>query len=98
MAIAVKTDTHTKEQAEILIETQHFKDELEKNVSIRVLVSPNPQGKKKVFSLSAIINDWLKDIRKGNKSIVGITVPVATSLIKQLDKAVKNAWEVLTKA
>jgi len=100
MAIAVKTDVLTREDAEKLAEEKHLKNELEDNISIRILISPDSDPKKRdsLFSLSAIIDEWLEDIRKGNKSAIGVTFPIPVSLVKKLENAIKEAWIILASA
>jgi len=96
MAIAVQTDATTREEAEKLKKDEGYDNELQKNISIRLLVKPGPDSD--VFSLSAIINDWLMDISVKKYSIVGITLPVPASMIKQLENDVRHFWKTLISA
>jgi len=102
MAITIKTDVSTEEEAENLANSEKFKKlkkELSKgnkNISIRLLVKPE-EGES-VYSLSAIINDWFSDIRNGRKSAIGITLPLAASMIKELEECLRATWLVLAAA
>ncbi|MDD5421967.1 MAG: hypothetical protein PHT32_00890, partial [Candidatus Omnitrophica bacterium] len=95
--MAIVTNTVSEEKAKELEE--FLKPELVDNISIRIAVSP--ETGKSMFSLSSIINDWLKDIQQGKKSTIGIVLPAILSpaeMIRQLENAVKNAWQVLVAA
>ncbi|MBU0571873.1 MAG: ATP-binding protein [Candidatus Omnitrophica bacterium] len=92
---AVKTeDDADRLQAEI---EREFKQELSReNISVRVLVGPE-QGTS-MFSLSKILNDWFEAISKGNLSSISKIPPVPAPLTPELERAIKEAWAVLTAA
>ena len=95
--MAIVTNAVAEGKAEELEEL--LKPELADNISIRVAVSP--EAGKSMFSLSSIINDWLKDIQQGKKSTINIILPAILSpaeMIRQLENAVRSAWQVLAAA
>jgi len=92
---AIATDAVPDEEKQALAD--ELKREATSDISIRVLVAPKTD--KEVFSLSAIIDDWLKDIRTSEGGfVVGITLPVAASMIQELGGILLNAWKELSKA
>lgn len=98
-AMAIGTVAGSVEEADRLVESEDLKQELADNISIRMLV--RPEASRSVFSLSAILNDWLTEIQKGNKSSLSKILPVMISpeeLIRRLGAAVANAWRVLAAA
>jgi len=95
--MAIATEAVSKEAAEGL--ENRLKSKLAENISIRVLVKP--EKGRSVFSLSAIINDWLKDIQDGNKSTIAMVFPTFISpdvMIEKLDEAVRKLWRILANA
>jgi len=98
-AMAIGTVAGSVEEADRLVESEDLKQELADNISIRMLV--RPEANRSVYSLSAILNDWLNAIQNGNKSSISKILPVMISpeeLIKRLGAAVANAWRVLAAA
>lgn len=76
---------------------KEFKQELShENISVRVLVGP--ERGRSMFSLSKIINDWLEAINQGNLSSIAKILPVPAPLTPELERAIKEAWAVLTAA
>jgi hypothetical protein len=95
--MAIATDAVDDKDKETLL--KQLKKELEDNISIRVLVKP--ETGRNMFSLSNIIDDWLKDIQEGHKSTIRIILPTLVSpaeMIEKLDEAIRNAWKVLAAA
>ena len=62
-------------------------NELEEKISVRVLENTSPG--ESIFSLSAIIGDWLNAIKKGHHSTITILPPVQTisQIINELETA-----------
>ncbi|MCK4464043.1 MAG: sensor histidine kinase [Candidatus Omnitrophica bacterium] len=92
--MAIATDAVDENKAKIL-ETQ-LRAELQDNISIRVLVKPDPENS--MFSLSDIINDWLDSVQDGFGRSIRIILPILISpaeMIEQLDETIQNAWKVL---
>ena len=95
--MAIATDAVKENDAQML--EDGLRTELQDNISIRVMVSP--ETGKSVFALSAILNDWLKDIRNGNKSTIQRILPriiYSTEMIQRLESRVRTAWRVLAAA
>ena len=99
--MAIATDAlDSAEQADALkeeLEGERLKAELKReNVSVLVLVKP--QAGRSMYSLSKIINEWLKAINRGNLSSISKILPIPTPLTPELEKAIKEAWAVLIAA
>ncbi|MDD5427716.1 MAG: hypothetical protein PHI58_00570 [Candidatus Omnitrophica bacterium] len=65
----------------------------EENISIRVLV--RPESGKSMYSVAAILNDWLEAIGRGNFSTINKILPVSVPLSPQIERAVRAAWAAL---
>jgi hypothetical protein len=98
--LAVVTDPVSKDDAAKLREelVSYMSGELSENVSIRIQVSPSGC---EVMSMTAIISDWLKDIKAKSTSGIGITLPKLVSpaeMMKQLADSLAAMWQVVASA
>jgi hypothetical protein len=98
--LAVVTDPVSKDDAARLKEelAGYMSGELSENVSIRIQVSPSGC---EVMSMTAIISDWLKDIKAKSTSGIGITLPKLVSpaeMMKQLADSLAAMWQVVASA
>ncbi|MBF0216268.1 MAG: hypothetical protein HQL30_04660, partial [Candidatus Omnitrophica bacterium] len=66
------------------------------NSSVCFLVKPE-EGEG-VYSLSAVIRDWLESIKNGTVSTIGKALPLPVTLTPELVKAMREAWRALKSA
>jgi len=77
---------------------ERLEDQLQDGVSIQILQGPHPGNG--IFSLSNILNEWLKMVRDGNRSAI-IILPALESpeeMLRKLGEAIRASWQTLTAA
>ena len=95
--LAIATEPVSKDGTQQLEE--QLKEELDENISISILVRPDPR--ESMFSLSEILNQWLSSIHKGDASNISIILPPILSpaeMIRRLSEATRNVWKTLIAA
>ncbi|MFA6610548.1 MAG: hypothetical protein WCT15_06860, partial [Candidatus Omnitrophota bacterium] len=83
---------------ESMVLREKLEDQLQDGVSVQILHGPHPGSG--IFSLSNILNEWLKMVRDGNRSAI-IILPALESpeeMLKKLGEAIRASWQTLTAA
>jgi len=92
--MAMVTDAVSEQDAERL--EKKLMPELEENISIQILVGAGSENT--IFSLSDIVNNWLKDIQNGVRSTIKLILPIIISpaeTVEEIGKAIRIAWNIL---
>ena len=93
--LAIVTEPTTEDKVEGILNA--LDAELQKNRSIKILID-NADVSANLFSFSAILNDWLENIQKGNASTVSMILPPIISSrdkVQQFRAALETSWNIL---
>ena len=93
--LAIVTEPTTEDKVEGILNA--LEAELQKNMSIKILID-NADVSANLFSFSAILNDWLENIQKGNASTVSMILPPIISSrdkVQQFRAALETSWNIL---